>query len=279
MCLFRKIAIFAAMKTKEEKFNFWFSAFLLTGMVLIAVYSFIYEAGKPEARVLMQAIAGGAAVMGVTNTVLSANGSIWTFLFGLLDVVCCSIVYFDSGIMGTFALHVLYFLPMQFIGFWQWRKRGAGDRVVDTDGEVHEAKVQARRFTGKQWAMVAGAFIVGTAIAFAILYGIDLAQFKAGRIAELDKAKILLDSALVVLNILGQVLLSLAFTEQWYLWILVNIVSILLWTNRLISPDATGYTAVMLVKYVFYFLNSLNGLRIWLKLSSSHQIPEKRGCC
>ena len=60
------------MKTKEEKFNFWFSAFLLTGMVLIAVYSFIYEAGKPEARVLMQAIAGGAAVMGVTNTVLSA---------------------------------------------------------------------------------------------------------------------------------------------------------------------------------------------------------------
>lgn len=273
------MGLFTIPSGREEKFNFWFSAFLLTGMVLIAVYSFFYNIGKPEARILMQAIAGGAAVMGVTNTVLSANGSIWTFLFGLLDVICCSIVYFDSGVMGTFALHVLYFLPMQFVGFWQWRRRGAGDRVEDTDGHVHEAKVRARRLTSRQWLMVAAAFVVGTAAAIGILYAIDLAQLRSGRIEEIDMAKIFLDAALVVLNILGQVLLSLAFTEQWYLWILVNIVSILLWTNRLLSPEASGYTAVMLVKYIFYFLNSLNGLRIWLKLSKSQQIPHKSGCC
>ncbi len=260
------------MKTREERFNFWFSVFLLAGMVLIAIYSFIYQVRTPGARVLMQAIACAAAVTGVTNAVLSANGSIWTFLFGLLDVVCCSIVYYDSGIMGTFALHVLYFLPMQFVGFWQWRRRGAGDRVTDDEGKTRETKVNARRFTGKDWLKIAAAFVIGTTVAYSILYGVDLAQFRAGKIVEIDKAKILLDASLVVLNILGQVLLSLAFTEQWYLWILVNIVSILLWTNRLTSPGASGYTAVMLVKYVFYFLNSLNGLRIWLKLSKSQRL-------
>ena len=83
----------------------------------------------------------------------------------------------------------------------------------------------------------------------------------------MDNAKILLDASVVVLNILGQVLMSFAFAEQWYVWILVNIFSILLWTNRLVSPEATSYTMVMLVKYIFYFVNSLNGLRIWLKLS------------
>ena len=106
----------------EKKFNFWFSAILLAGMVAIAIYSFVHEVQDPQTRLLMQVIATLAAITGVTNTVLSANGSIWTFLFGLIDVVCCSIVYLDSGIMGTFALHAFYFLPMQFIGFWMIRQ-------------------------------------------------------------------------------------------------------------------------------------------------------------
>jgi len=251
----------------EKKFNFWFSAILLAGMVAIAIYSFVHEVQDPQTRLLMQVIATLAAITGVTNTVLSANGSIWTFLFGLIDVVCCSIVYLDSGIMGTFALHAFYFLPMQFIGFWQWRKRGAGDRIEGEDGRSEEAKVKASRLTGMQWSYVLGAFVVGTTVAFFILRAVDAAQLRAGAIDGVDNAKILLDASVVVLNILGQVLMSFAFAEQWYVWILVNIFSILLWTNRLVSPEATSYTMVMLVKYIFYFVNSLNGLRIWLKLS------------
>ena len=75
--------------------------------------------------------------------------------------------------------------------------------------------------------------------------------------------------------------MSLAFAEQWHIWNLVNVFSILLWTNRLLSPEASGYTVVMLVKYVFYLMNSLNGLRIWLSLSRDPQrhMPEHRGCC
>ncbi|MBQ9889432.1 MAG: nicotinamide mononucleotide transporter [Bacteroidales bacterium] len=251
----------------EKKFNFWFSAVLLAGMVGIAIYSFVCEVQDPQTRLLMQVIATLAAITGVTNTVLSANGSIWTFLFGLIDVVCCSIVYLDSGIMGTFALHAFYFLPMQFIGFWQWRKRGAGDRIKGEDGRSEEAKVKARRLTGKQWSYVLAAFVAGIAIAFVILHAIDAAKLRAGALDSIDNAKILLDAGVVVLNILGQVLMSFAFAEQWYIWIMVNIFSIMLWTNRLVSPEATSYTMVMLVKYIFYFINSINGLRIWLKLS------------
>lgn len=269
-------------KASEKRFNFWFSVILLACMVAITVYNFIYEIQDPDTRLLMQVIASVGAVMGVTNTVLSANGSIWTFLFGLLDVTCCSIVYFDSGIMGNFALHVFYFLPMQFIGFWQWRKRGAGDRVKGDEGREETAKVRARRLSGRQWGYVGVAFVIGTAAAFAVLHGIDAAKLRAGALADVDNAKILLDAAVVILNILGQVLMSFAFAEQWYIWIAVNVFSILLWTNRMVSPDATNYTLVMLVKYVFYFINSLNGLRIWLKLSAKVQdeaLPSHGSCC
>ncbi len=119
-------------------------------------------------------------------------------------------------------------------------------------------------------------------LAYTILYFVELARFNAGNIIEIDKAKLLLDSSVVVLNIIGQILLSLAFAEQWYIWNLVNIFSILLWTNRLLSPEASSYTLVMVIKYVFYLLNSINGLRIWLNLSRNGEeesLPHHGNCC
>ena len=126
------------------------------------------------------------------------------------------------------------------------------------------------------------AFVAGTALAYGILYWIDLAQMNKGYIQEIDKAKILLDATVVVLNILGQVLMSFAYADQWYLWNLVNIFSIMLWTNRLLSDQASSYTIVMVIKYSFYLLNSINGLRIWLKLSKEGHdeiATERNGCC
>ena len=85
--------------------------------------------------------------------------------------------------------------------------------------------------------------------------------------AEIDKAKLFLDAFVLVLNLIGQILMSWAYMDQWYLWNLVNVFSILLWTNRLMSAGSDSYTIVMVIKYSFYLLNSINGLRIWLGLS------------
>ena len=260
------------MAKSQSRFNFWFNMFILVGMATAVIIVNIFKLQDPEVQTVKQIIIALGAVMGVVNTVLSANGNIWTFLFGVLDVCICSYANLDSGNMGQFLQHVLYFLPMQFVGFWQWRKRGAGTKE----------KVKARRLTGKQWIYVVSAFVAGTALAYGILYWIDLAQMNKGYIQEIDKAKILLDATVVVLNILGQVLMSFAYADQWYLWNLVNIFSIMLWTNRLLSDQASSYTIVMVIKYSFYLLNSINGLRIWLKLSKEGHdeiATERNGCC
>jgi len=259
--------------TKSQKgFNFWFNMFILVGMATAVIIVNIFKLQDPEVQTVKQIIIALGAVMGVVNTVLSANGNIWTFLFGVIDVCICAFANFDSGNMGQFLQHTLYFLPMQFVGFWQWRKRGA-----DT-----KEKVRARRLSKRQWWYVIAAFIGGTALAFGILYWIDAAQLKAGYITEIETDKILLDAAVVVLNILGQVLLSFAYADQWYIWNLVNVFSIMLWTNRLLSEQASSYTVVMVIKYSFYLLNSINGLRIWLKLAKEGDdeiATEKAGCC
>ena len=50
-------------------------------------------------------------------------------------------------------------------------------------------------------------------------------NWRREKIDSVDKFKILLDAVVMILNIAGQVLMSLAFMEQWYIWILVNISS------------------------------------------------------
>ena len=93
-------------------------------MVLAVTVTTIFKLQQPGVKTFMLLLAAFGSVMGVVNTVMSANGNILTFVFGFIDVLIGTIVYLDNGIMGNFALHAFYFLPMQFVGFWQWSKRG-----------------------------------------------------------------------------------------------------------------------------------------------------------
>ena len=158
------------MMKSNEKFNLWFNVFILAGMTVAVVLTNIYKLQQPGARHFMLIFASIGALTGVMNTVLSANGNIWTFLFGVIDVSIASIVAFDSSIRpggepvwGNFALHAFYFLPMQFVGWRQWRKRGA----------TSKEKVTARRLTASQGALTAGALAIGTVVAYFILCAVS----------------------------------------------------------------------------------------------------------
>lgn len=254
----------------NKKFNKWFSSILMGLMVVVIVIITVFKLQEPDARTLMLLIAALGSVMGVASTVLSANGIIWTFIFGILDVVFCCIVSADNGIWGNFGLHLFYFLPMQFVGIWQWRKRGA---------KGAKSEVKARKLGKKQLAWL----IPAVAAALAVVY-VVLLQIKLHTTTEVDRMQVFFDAAVTTFNITGQILMSLAFYEQWYVWILVNISSIFLWGDTMLSSAASSYTVVMFIKYCFYLVNSLNGLRIWYHLAHHHdgcaEAPEHGpGCC
>lgn len=253
----------SATANRGRWFNLAFNIFLVTGMLVAVTITTIFKLQQPGVRTFMLLLAAFGSLMGVVNTVMSANGNILTFVFGFIDVLIGTIVYLDNGIMGNFALHAFYFLPMQFVGFWQWRRRGA----QVGGGDAGESTLKARRLSPVQWLWLVVGIFVGTAVLYFILLYVDNVKLAAGKISLIDRPKILLDAVVMILNIAGQVLMSLAFMEQWYLWIMVNISSISLWSVAVVSGAGSGNAAVMLIKYIFYLLNSLNGLRIWLTLS------------
>ena len=73
------------------------------------------------------------------------------------------------------------------------------------------------------------------------------------------------DSTTTVLSIVAQALMALAFMEQWALWIITNVVSVVMWVVCMARGEA--HAAVMVIMWSFYLLNSINGLRVWNILS------------
>lgn len=228
------------MKSKVLSYYDWF---LIIGVIASNI---IYSVLSGNVDV----VGSVAGIAGVLCVVLVAKGSIWNYLFGIINVSMYAYISYKADLYGDAALNALYYVPMQFVGWWQWRKRGAA--MSQAEAGDRGVQVKARRFTWEQRLMLglgcAAAVIVG---GYILKYFGDPQPFK--------------DSATTVLSIVAQALMALAFMEQWALWIVTNIISVIMWCICVARGDA--HAGVMVIMWVFYLLNSLNGLRVWLRLS------------
>lgn len=224
---------------------------------VLSVYDWFLIVGVIASNIIYTVLSGNldivgsiAGIAGVLCVVLVAKGSIWNYLFGLVNVSMYAYISYTASLYGDAALNALYYLPMQFIGWWQWRKRGAS--VSRAQAGETGVQVKARRFNWKQRAVLAaGCTVAVVAGGFLLQYFGDPQPFK--------------DSTTTVLSIVAQALMALAFMEQWALWIITNIVSVAMWIVCVVRGEA--HAAVMVIMWSFYLLNSVNGLRVWLKLS------------
>jgi len=240
----------------EKQFNKYFNAFILIGMAVVTVLVTAIKFRDAENGQWLLVISAFGSLMGVMSTVLSANGRILTFLFGLIDVSIYGAMCLAGARYGNAALHLLYFLPMQFVGFFQWKKRGA-----DATKEV-----KARRLSGKLWMLYGGIFLVGLIIAYFVLAAMDKTEA-----AGVVKWLVLMDAFSMMCNLVGQYLMSTAYMDQWFFWIGVNISTIIMWVLTLRQDPTSAYATIYIVKYSFYLINSFNGLRIWYNLSRESQ--------
>ena len=228
------------MKTKVLSYYDWF---LIIGVIASNI---IYSVLSGNVDV----VGSVAGIAGVLCVVLVAKGSIWNYLFGIINVSMYAYISYKADLYGDAALNALCYVLMQFVGWWQWRKRGAA--MSQAEAGDRGVQVKARRFTWEQRLMLglgcAAAVIVG---GYVLKYFGDPQPFK--------------DSATTVLSIVAQALMALAFMEQWALWIVTNIISVIMWCICVARGDA--HAGVMVIMWVFYLLNSLNGLRVWLRLS------------
>ncbi|MCD8313874.1 MAG: nicotinamide riboside transporter PnuC [Bacteroidales bacterium] len=230
----------------NKKVLTWFDWFLIIGVIVSnAIYSAVTKEFDPLGSV--------ASIAGLLCVVLVAKGSIVNYVFGVINVTLYAYISYKARIYGDAGLNLLYYLPMQFVGWWQWRKRGAATSKAEAAKKADmDVQVKARRLNWKQRLLL----FVGSAALIALATWI---------LKIVNDPQPLKDGTTTVLSIIAQFLMSLAIMEQWILWIIVDAVSVAMWVILVIRGQA--HAGLMVIMWVFYLANAINGLRVWISLS------------
>lgn len=233
-------------KLKQELFSGWtkFEASWLLLFLAIQIGIFIIQ---PDSW-----IATIAAITGILCVVFVGKGKISNYFFGLISVSLYAYISYTFKLYGEMMLNLLVYVPVQFIGFYFWRKNMTNKNTVNTAGA---SEVIAKALNAKQWAILAIVTVIGT------FSYIELLKY-------LGSALAVLDGATVVISIVAQVLMIMRYREQWALWIIVNIMTISLWAVMYFQNGETS--TPLLVMYMMYLCNSIYGYYNWIQLEKRH---------
>ena len=181
-----------------------------------------------------------SGVTGIISVVLCAKGKISTYAFATINVGLYAIIAYQNRLFGEVMLNGFYYLPMNIVGFYMWRKQ-----------KDDEGTVIARRLTAKQIILL----IIGLLIAITAYWRVLVAL--GGNLQ-------LIDSITTILSIVAFLLQIGRFMEQWILWMIINVFSITMWSLLLGTPEGS---VTMIIMFSAYLINGVYGFRNWLKLS------------
>jgi nicotinamide mononucleotide transporter len=173
-----------------------------------------------------------AAVLTAISVWLVVKRNILAFPTGIVSVILSAIVYFSAKLYGDMGLQ-FFFGAMQIHGWWAW---SASQKTIDD-------RISIREMDLKKWAVSFVFILAGT-----LILGYFLAE-------KTDSPVPYLDAFLTSASVAGQILMNTRFLENWYIWIIVDILYVpLLWSRDL---------KWMSVLYASFILMSILGWREW----------------
>lgn len=194
-----------------------------------------------------------SSMTGMICVVLVAKGKISNYYFGIVQTATYAYISYTYGLYGEAMLNGIFYLPIQFIGIYLWNKHKAINTVKGED-------VSVKKLTKKGWIILIAVSVVSSLVYAEILRVIGGQQVR-------------IDSIAVVLSIIAQILMLKRFAEQWILWIVVNLLSIVLWLITLLNTGGSDWS--MLVMWSAFLVNSLYGYYNWIKMSKAQKEETK----
>ena len=157
---------------------------------------------------------------GAFCVLLTVDAKIANFPVGLGNNVFLFLVFLEARLYADMSLQVVFFI-LGVIGWWSWLYGGPNrTRLTIT---------RARRW---EWAVL-------PPLAAGPIYGMSLLLTHLGDAAPVR------DAATAVLSIAAQYLLNRKRFEHWWIWILVDVISIQLYVDRQIYLTAGLYVLFM----------------------------------
>ena len=182
-----------------------------------------------------------AALTGVWCVILTGKGKRSSFIFGTINVVFYALVAYEAKYYGEVMLNVLYYFPMNFVGWFAWKKH-----MNDDTGEVVKTRMPFKK----------GLIVYALTAAAIFGYGLVL-QAMGGALPFID-------SMSTVISVVAQVLSIKRLMEQWVLWIVVDVVTVIMWAVNFANG---GESIATLAMWSVYLLNAFIMFFRWYRES------------
>ena len=174
------------------------------------------------------------SLTGLLCVYLVARASIWNWPVGIANTLLYLVVFLRAKLYGDALLQVV-FTALGVYGWWSW-----------SHADGRRAELPVRRATQAELAIAAGVSLAGTAsAALALAHGTD-------------SPVPVWDASVLVLSLVATWGQAKKWLESWWLWILVDVISVPLYVARHLYPTALLYA-------LFLGLCAL-GLREWARL-------------
>lgn len=204
-------------------------AFLVIGLI-VQVLTYWLAPTHPMALV--------SGLLGITSVILCSQGNIWTFVFGFGQILTYSYLCYLERFYAGLAMNAFYFLS-QIYGIYAWRRLRTGESAI----------ISPRSLPIKSFVIVcAGVAVVAAGV------GWMLAQYT-------DDTQPYMDALTTVVSVVAQVMLVMAIRQQWWLWLVVDVLFVAMWVM------AGNWSMVM--QYGFWCVNCVYGLIRWRRLAES----------
>ncbi len=181
--------------------------------------------------------------LGLWSVALLARGDGRGWPIGVVMVVLTAWVCWKTSLLGQAALQ-LYYFPTQLFGWYRW-----------TQQEGADLRASGRRLTKVWLATMLSSWL------FLSLGASHVLAFSGGRFPEAD-------AFVAIGSLLGQTLIVLSYVEAWPVYVLVDVVSVVLFLK-------TGLNFYALMYLIFCGL-ALQGWWKWTRESSREERTEPR---
>jgi nicotinamide mononucleotide transporter len=193
------------------------------------------------------------AITGVIYVFLEIRQSIWLWPVGIITSAVYIWVFFTSKFYADMSLQ-WYYLIISCIG-WYWWTKGAGQRNQGEGDKQEEEKVRKEEAENHLLKVTRLRLRTGAvlSVVFALLYALMftvLSRFTDSPVPGWD-------SFITSLSIVATWMLARKIFEHWFLWIVVNSVSAVLFLIKGLYPTV--------ILYIVYCIMSFAGLIEWKK--------------
>jgi nicotinamide mononucleotide transporter len=183
-------------------------------------------------------------ILGLAYIILEYKASIWLWLVGFVMQVLGIILYYQKGLYADCGME-FYYLSMTVYGFALWtRKTTKLEKLENVENLEAPEQKNAKPITHFERRFILPWTIGTLAIWFALWW--FLVNFTDSRVP-------IADSFTTALSFVGIWALARKYLEQWLIWIVVDIVTCVLYFYKDIPFKASLYALYVIIAIAGYY--------------------------